>query len=85
MFRRNRTNPWDSADVTGWKYSIVPDGGNDWKVYVTDPQGNRYGSSFGLMSYVCITAKTAEKAEQKVIDRIKKMAYENTVIVSNTL
>jgi hypothetical protein len=84
MFGKKQ-QPWKNANVTGWRYSILPDGKNSWKVYVTDPNGNKYGSAFGLMSYICISARNAEKAEQKVIDLIKQFAYENTTVISNTL
>jgi hypothetical protein len=78
--------PWNDTDITGWKYSIRPgDGKNSWRAWITDPNGKQYGSCFGIMSYTMVTARTIEKAESKVIESIKKVAYQNITVASNTL
>jgi hypothetical protein len=83
MFRKK---PWQDTDITGWRYSIKPgESKNSWRVWITDPEGNKYGSHFGLLDYCTYEARTLEKAEAKVVDSIKKTAYEQTTLVSVTI
>ena len=78
--------PWRDTDITGWTYSIKSgDSRNSWRVWITDPKGRKYGSCFGLMSYSLVSARSLEKAEAKVIESIKKTAYEQTTLVSVTI
>lgn len=87
MFGRNKK---PEVSLSGWTYSIEPSGlgsgsRKQWRATITNPDGNKYGSGLGIMSYCLVYGKDINKAEQETLKLMRKFELDRQSRLSVTI
>lgn len=78
------------VDLTGWKYEIEPTGigsgwHKQWAAYITNPDGETYGSNLGLSPYCYVYGKDINKAEKETLKLMRKFQLDRESHLSVTI